>query len=45
MVCLLVGEGFESVPLLAVNEQTEGVACWVEHDSKSSVVAVRRLVR
>lgn len=31
--------------LLAVNEQTEGVACRVEHDAKTRAVAVRWLVR
>ena len=33
------------MPLLAVNEQTEGVACRVEHDPKTRAVAVRWLVR
>ena len=31
------------MPLLALNKQTERVACWVEHDAKTRGVAVRWL--
>ena len=37
--------GFESVPLLAVNEQAERVVCRVEHDPKPRAVAVSWLMR
>ena len=32
-------------PLLAVNEQAEGVACWIKHDAKARAVTVRWLMR
>ena len=32
-------------PLLAVNEQAEGVACWIEHDAKARTVTVRWLMQ
>jgi hypothetical protein len=36
-------EGDHGAALLAVNEQTERVACWVEHDAKTRAVTVRWL--
>jgi hypothetical protein len=30
--------------LLAVNEQAEGMTCWINHDAKTPVVTVRRLM-
>lgn len=41
---ILARAGLEMISLLARNEQTEGVACWVKHDSKPRAVTVRWLM-